>query len=301
MTTTKRLTRFAWLSLATAVATIALKATAYWLTGSVGLLSDALESGVNLVSATVALAALTIAAQPPDEEHAYGHDKAEYFASGVEGTLIIVAAATIAYSAGNRLLNPQPLQQVGVGLAVSVVASLLNLVVARILLHAGRTYRSITLEANGRHLLTDVWTSAGVVAGVALVALTNWHPLDPLLALAVAIHILAVGWRLISHSISGLMDTALPAAEIQKIRAILELYEQKGVYYHALRTRQSGAQRFVSLHVQVPGEWTVQEGHALLEEMERDLREAIPPISVFTHLEPLEDPVSWHDITLNRK
>jgi cation diffusion facilitator family transporter len=301
MRRSKQLTRFAWLSLATAVVTIALKATAYWLTGSVGLLSDALESGVNLVSATVALAVLTIASRPPDEEHAYGHEKAEYFASGVEGTLIIIAAATIAYSAGHRLLNPQPLEQVGIGLVVAVMASALNFVVARILLQAGQTYRSITLEANARHLLTDVWTSAGVVAGVGLVALTNWQPLDPLLALAVAVHILVVGWRLIGQSIAGLMDTALPAAEMQKIRAILEQYEQKGVYYHALRSRQSGAQRFVSLHVQVPGEWTVQDGHVLLEELERDIRQAIPPISVFTHLEPLEDPVSWHDIGLNRK
>jgi cation diffusion facilitator family transporter len=295
------LTRFAWMSLATAVATIVLKAVAYWLTGSVGLLSDALESGVNLVSASVALTVLTVATQPPDEEHAYGHDKAEYFASGVEGTLIVVAAATIAYSAASRLLNPQPLQQVGIGLAVSVAASLLNLFVARILLHAGRTYRSITLEANGRHLLTDVWTSAGVVLGVGLVALTDWQPLDPLIALVVAVHILTAGWRLIRHSVSGLMDTALPAVEIQKIREILEQYERKGVYYHALRTRQSGAQRFISLHIQVPGEWTVQRGHIILEEIERDLRQAIPPISIFTHLEPLEDPISWQDLALNRE
>jgi cation diffusion facilitator family transporter len=301
MRKTERLTRFAWLSLATAVVTILLKATAYWLTGSVGLLSDALESGVNLISATVALAVLTITAQPPDEEHAYGHDKAEYFASGVEGTLITVAAATIVYSAGNRLLNPQPLEQVGAGMAVSLAASLLNLFVARILLQAGKTYRSITLEANARHLLTDVWTSVGVIVGVGLVALTNWQPLDSLVAVAVAVHILAVGWRLIRQSISGLMDTALPPDEIQKIRTILAEYGQKGVYYHALRTRQSGPQRFVSLHVQVPGDWTVQQGHTLLEEMERDLRQAIPPISVFTHLEPLEDPVSWQDISLNRK
>lgn len=295
------LTRFAWLSIATAVATIALKALAYRLTGSVGLLSDALESGVNLVAGVVALVVLTIASQPPDEEHAYGHDKAEYFACGVEGTLIVIAAGTIAFSAWGRIVDPQPLQQVGAGLAISVVASLLNLIVARILLQAGRHYRSITLEANARHLITDVWTSGGVVVGVGMVAITGWQLLDPIVALLVAVHILQSGFKLLHHAVMGLMDVALPPEEIQKIIDILEAYRSEGVYYHALRTRQSGAQRFVSVHIQAPGAWTIQQGHALLEDIERDLRQTLPPVSIITHLEPLEDPVSWQDIALNRE
>lgn len=294
------LTRFAWLSIATAVITIALKAAAYLLTGSVGFLSDALESGVNLVTAVLALIILTIAAQPPDDEHAYGHDKAEYFSGGVEGTLILIAAGTIIVSAVGSFFNPQPLEQLGVGIGISVVAAICNWITARILLRAGEQHNSITLTAGAHHLLADVWTSGGVVVGVFIVALTGWQPLDPLLAIIVALHILRSGLRLVRQAVYGLMDTSLPPSELAQVTNILEKYSSQKVYYHALRTRQSGAQRFVTVHIQVPGAWSVQKGHSLLEEIERDLRQAIHPVSVITHLEPVEDPVSWQDIPLNR-
>jgi cation diffusion facilitator family transporter len=294
------LTRFAWLSIATAIITIALKASAYLLTGSVGLLSDALESGVNLVTAVLALIILTVAARPPDDEHAYGHDKAEYFSGGVEGTLILVAAGTIIVSAVGSFFNPRPLEQLGVGLGVSVVAALCNWVTSRVLLRAGEEHDSMTLTAGAHHLLADVWTSGGVVVAVAIVALTGWQPLDPLIAIAVALLILRSGLRLVRQAISGLMDTSLPPSELAQVINILEKYSSQKVQYHALRTRQSGAQRFVTVHIQVPGAWSVQKGHGLLEEIERDLRQALPPVSVITHLEPVEDPVSWQDIPLNR-
>ena len=297
----QHLTRYAWLSIATALLTIGLKAAAYFLTGSVGLLSDALESGVNLAAAILALVTLTVAAQPPDEEHAYGHDKAEYFSGGVEGTLILIAAVTIAASAIQRLFSPQPLEQVGIGLVISVIAALCNLVVARILLQAGRQYSSVTLTADAHHLFSDVWTSVGVVLGVGVVALTGWSILDPLIALAVAGQIVYWGVQLVRQAVRGLMDTALPAAEMERVAAVLEGYQARGVAYHALRSRQSGARRFVSVHIQVPGAWSVQRGHALLEEIERELRQALSPISVFTHLEPIEDPSSWRDISLLRE
>ncbi|MCB8918083.1 MAG: cation transporter [Ardenticatenaceae bacterium] len=296
----RRLTRYAWLSILTACVTISLKFAAYWLTGSVGLLSDALESVVNLVAALAALLALIIAALPPDQDHAYGHSKVEYFSSGLEGSLIIVAAITIAYSAIGRLLSPVPLEQVGIGLAVSVLAAMLNLFTARVLLRAGRQYRSVTLIADAHHLMTDVWTSGGVLLGVGAVAITGWIVLDPLLALLVALQIVRSGIRLLRESALGLMDTALPNNEQQEIIDILERHSQDGVTYHALRTRQAGAQRFVSVHVQVPGAWTVQAGHSLVEEIEREVRQVMAPVSILTHLEPVEDPVSWEDVELNR-
>lgn len=297
----KRLMRFAWLSIATALATMGLKAGAYLLTGSVGLLSDALESSVNLVAAIIALVSLWVAAQPPDEEHAYGHTKAEYFSSAVEGGLILVAALAILASAGERLLHPRPLQQLDVGLAITVVAALLNLIVARVLVRAGREYESATLAADGQHLMTDVWTSAGVVLAVGAVAVTGWQPLDPLIAIVVSVQIVRSGLGLVREAAQGLMDTALPDKEQEQIAAILEGHTVDGVQYHALRTRRSGAQRFVSVHIQVPGAWSVQRGHTLLEEIERDIRAALPRVHVFTHLEPLEDPTSWDDIRLDRE
>lgn len=289
------LTRFAWLSVAAALLTIGLKAAAFFLTGSVGLLSDALESFVNLAGGLLALAMLTVAARPPDEEHPFGHDKAEYFASGAEGTLILVAAASIGWAAVLRLITPRPLEQVGLGLAVAVAASLVNLLVASILLRAGRRHDSITLQSNARHLLTDVWTSAGVVIGVAAVALTGWVRLDPIIALLVAAHIVWSGGRIVRESVLGLMDTAIPPAEQRRVHEILQAHLQPGVQYHALRTRKAGARRFVSLHVLVPGEWTVQRGHALLEHLEAALRREWPDAAVFTHLESLHDPASWDD------
>jgi cation diffusion facilitator family transporter len=295
------LTRFAWLSIAAALVTIGMKATAYWLTGSVSLLSDALESLVNLAAAVLALAVLTFATRPPDDDHAYGHDKAEYFSSGAEGTLILVAAASIVWTAWPRLFNPQPLDQLGLGLALSVAASLINLGVARVLLRTGRRCRSITLEADAQHLMTDVWTSAGVVLGLLAVVLTGWPRLDPLIALIVAANIVWQGTHLMRRSFSGLMDTALPAADRRLIGTLLDRHTRAGIAYHALRTRQSGARRFVSVHILVPGDWTVQHGHAVCERIERELRSALPGLSVFTHLEPLEDPESFRDQKLDRE
>ena len=296
-----KLTRFAWLSIITALITIALKVSAYLLTDSVGLLSDALESGVNLVAAIVALVALTVAAWPPDEEHAYGHTKAEYFSVAIEGTLILIAALVIVGAAIERLFNSQPLQQLNLGLIVSLVAAGLNLVVALVLQRAAHEYESAVLEADARHLLTDVWTSAGVLLGIGAVSVTRWQPLDPIIGLLVAVYILRSGFRLVNSSVHGLMDSALPEEEQALIVSILESYTGNGVQYHALRTRQSGAQRFISVHIQVPGDWSVQRGHSLLEQIERRMRQALPRASIFTHLEPVEDPVSWHDISLTRE
>jgi cation diffusion facilitator family transporter len=296
----KSLTRFAWLSIAAAIATIGLKTAAYVLTHSVGLFSDALESLVNLVGALMALAMLTAAARPPDEDHAYGHSKAEYFSSVIEGTLIFLAAISIGIAAVDRLIAPKPLEKIGLGLAVSVVASLVNLGVALVLLRAGKRNRSITLEANAYHLLTDVWTSAGVIVGVGAVALTGWQRLDPIIALLVAANIVWSGFRLIRMSIYGLMDTALPAADMAAVRRVLESYAAEGMQYHALRTRESGARRFVSVHVLVPGDWTVHRGHSLLEKIEADIRDVVPNVTILTHLESLDDPASWDDQTLDR-
>jgi cation diffusion facilitator family transporter len=294
------LTRFAWLSIAAAIITIALKASAYLLTGSIGLLSDALESFVNLVGAFMALAMLTIAARPADEDHAYGHSKAEYFSSGVEGTLILIAAGSIGAAAIPRLITPKPLEQIGLGLGVSIAASLVNLFVAIVLLRASKHHHSVTLEANAQHLMTDVWTSAGVIIGVGAVALTGWERLDPIVAFLVAGNIVWSGVRIVHKSALGLMDTALPVEEQNTLRRVLEPYIQNGVQYHALRTRQSGARQFVSVHVLVPGIWTVQCGHRLLESIEADISHALPSVTVFTHLESLNDPASWDDTNLDR-
>jgi len=294
------LTRFAWLSIAAAVLTLGLKSGAYLLTGSVGLFSDALESIVNLAGALMALTMLTIAARPADEDHAYGHNKAEYFSSGVEGTLILIAAVSIGVTAFQRLLAPQPLEQIGLGLGVSVIASIVNLSVALVLKKAGNRYHSVTLEASAQHLMTDVWTSVGVLVGVGAVALTGWEILDPIVAFLVAGNITWSGIRIVRKSVLGLMDTALPAEEQSAIRRVLEEHSQDGVQFHALRTRQAGSRGFVSFHVLVPGEWTVQQGHNLLEHIESDLRSALPKVTVFTHLESIDDPASWDDTSLDR-
>lgn len=294
------LRHFAWLSIIAALVTIGLKAGAFFLTGSVGLLSDAMESLVNLAGAIMALMMLSIAAQPPDEEHAYGHGKAEYFSSGAEGTLIIVAAISIAAAALGRLIAPRPLEQLNLGLVICFGATAINLGTALVLLRAGRKYDSITLEANARHLLTDVWTSVGVLVGIGAVAYTGWLWLDPAVALVMAANICRTGWLIVRRSVYGLMDTALPEADQRIIRGILEKYERQGVQFHALRTRQAGARRFVSMHVLVPGDWQVQRGHELLEQIEEDIRQALANASVFTHLEPKDDPASWADTGLER-
>jgi cation diffusion facilitator family transporter len=294
------LQRFAWLSIAAAFATIGLKGVAWWLTGSVGLLSDALESFVNLAGAVMTLAMLGIAAMPEDDTHGYGHSKAEYFASGFEGVLILGAAIAIAVTAVERLIAPRPLEQVGMGLAVSAIAALVNLGAARVLLAAGQRNHSIALEADARHLMTDVWTSVGVIGGVAAVALTGWQRLDPLIALAVAANIVWSGVQLMRRSAAGLMDATLPAEQHEAVVRVLQGYKGQGVDYHALRTRQAGARQFVSVHILVPGQWSVSRGHDLVDAIEADIGKALPRASVITHLEPLEDPASWHDVGLDR-
>lgn len=296
------LTRFAWISIAAAVLTIGLKTAAFYLTGSVGLLSDALESLVNLVGGFMALAMLHVAGRPADDDHAYGHGKAEYFSSGAEGALILGAALSIGIAAVPRLFHPQQLQQLNVGMAVSVGASVINLGVAMLLLRVGKRHDSITLQANAQHLLTDVWTSAGVVVALLVVSLTGWWWVDPVVALVVAANILLTGTRIIWRSIAGLMDPALPAEELAVVRAILTRYEQSDhVQFHALLTRQAGVRKFISVHVLVPGDWTVHHGHALLEVIESEIRNAVPNSSVFTHLESLDDPASWDDQGLDRQ
>jgi cation diffusion facilitator family transporter len=294
------LTRYAWLSIAAAIATILLKGMAWQMTGSVGLLSDAIESFVNLAGAIMALWMLTLAALPPDDDHAHGHGKAEYFSSAFEGFLILLAAVSIGYTAIERLMNPQPLEAVAAGLLVSVVASVINFATARTLMRVGRTHNSITLEADAHHLMTDVWTSVGVIVGVGLVWLTGWQWLDPAIALLVAANIIWTGWQLMQRSAAGLMDVSLPAEQLAQVDTLLAGYREQGLEFHALRTRQAGSRVFVTLHVLVPGSWTVQHGHDWSERIEADIRNALPHAHVTTHLEPIEDPVSMVDQKLDR-
>jgi len=294
--------RYAVLSIAAAVFTIGLKLGAYYLTGSVGLFSDAAESVVNLVAAVAALWALTLAVRPPDEEHAFGHNKAEYFSSGLESALIIIAAAWIGVTVWGRLMDPQPLENVGLGLSITLCAAALNGVVALVLLRAGRRLRSITLRADAQHLLTDVWTSVGVVLGVVMVQLTGWLVLDPLIGLVVAANIVWTGFRLLRDTAQGLLDRALPPEEQELISGVLSRYENQGIRFHALRTRAAGQRRFVSMHVLVPGRWTVKRGHDLSEKIEGELANALQGnTTFFIHIEPSEDPASFEDQNLDRE
>lgn len=288
------------LSVVVAAATISLKLGAYFLTGSVGLFSDAAESVVNLVAAVAALWALTLAARPPDEEHAFGHNKAEYFSSGLESALIIVAAGWIGVTAWSRLMDPQPLENVGIGLGITLVAAAVNGGAALVILSAGRRLRSITLRTDAYHLFTDVWTSLGVVVGVAAVALTGWLVLDPLIALIVAANIVWTGVRLLRDTLQGLLDRALPNEDQETISKVLARYEREAIQFHAVRTRAAGQRRFVSMHVLVPGRWTVQKGHDLSEEIEKSLGEELPGSTIFVHIEPSEDPASFADQNLDR-
>jgi len=294
------LRKYAYLSIAAAVITIVLKTAAWKMTGSTGLLSDAVESLVNLAAALMALWALKTAFLPADDDHAFGHGKAEYFSSGVEGALIFIAAAAIIASAVPRLFNPVPLEQIGLGLALSLSASLVNLAVALVLFKAGKKHNSITLEADAHHLMSDVWTSAGVIVGIALTAATGWNILDPIVAILVAINILIVGFSLLKRSASGLMDTAIPVSEIEAIESIFAKFEPQQVKYHALRTRQSGTRRFVSVHVLVPGDWSVAKGHDILEQIEQEVTQLFPLTYIVTHLEPIGDPAAENDLLLDR-
>jgi cation diffusion facilitator family transporter len=290
------LTRFAWISIGAALTTIAMKSAAYWLTGSVSLLSDAVESLVNLAGALMALSMLTIAARPPDEDHTFGHSKAEYFASSVEGILILGAAVAIAFTAVDRLLNPRPLEQMSIGLMISAGASVVNFVVARILMKAGKKYDSITLEADSKHLMTDVWTSVGVIGGLAVVAISGWTLLDPIMALLVAVNIVWTGFDLVRRSVNGLMDSALPEAERKIVTEVMEKYRAKQVDFHALRTRQAASRRFLSVHMLVPGNWTVHDAHHIAEDFEGDIRAILGDAVISTHLEPIDDEISMKDI-----
>jgi cation diffusion facilitator family transporter len=294
------LARYAWLSVAAALATMALKGVAAWLTGSVGLLSDALESFVNLGAALLALWMLRVAVVPPDEKHPFGYSKAEYFSAVVEGGLIIVAALVIIATALPRLIEPRPIEAFAAGLVISLAATAINLGVALVLLRASKKYHSVALEADAHHLLTDVWTSIGIVVGVGAIALTGWLILDPLVATGVAIYIVWTGVGVMRHSVWGLMDRALPEDELDSIRGVLGSYRAQGLDYHALRTRRAGRRRLVELHLLVPGGMTVHEGHRLAEEIEDKIRAALPGTAVLTHLEPIEDPASYRDEELFR-
>jgi cation diffusion facilitator family transporter len=301
MAADRTLERYAWLSLAAALATIALKTLAWAVTGSVGMLSDALESLINLAAALLALAMLRLAAAPPDAAHPYGRFKAEYFASGAEGALIAFASLSIAVTAVPRLASPQPIEAPGLGIALSVAATAINLGVALAMLSAGKRLHSIAIEADGHHLMTDVWTSVGVVAGVALVAATGWLILDPLIALAVAVHILWTGFMLMRRSFAGLLDAAIPKPELVDIEKIFAEYRRRyGVEFHALRTRQAGARRFVSFHLLVPDAWPVDRAHQLSEEVEERIRSLVPQAITFSHIEPISQPASYDDIKLER-
>ncbi len=290
------LTRFAWISIGASITTIALKSSAYLLTNSVGFLSDAVESIVNLVAGVMALAMLTIAARPPDDVHTYGHSKAEYFSSTTEGILILVAAGGIIFTAIQRFFDPQPLERLGLGLVISAVASVVNFAASRILLKAGRRENSITLEADAQHLMTDVWTSVGVISAIGFVALTGWQTLDPIIAVLVGLNIVWTAYQLLRRSVAGLMDAALPEQEQKRIEAVMEKYHAKGVAFHALRTRQSAARRFVSVHVLVPGAWTLHDAHHIAEDFEGDIRKELSDAIVQTHLEPVDDEISMHDV-----
>ncbi|MCS7198580.1 MAG: cation diffusion facilitator family transporter [Candidatus Bipolaricaulota bacterium] len=287
--------RFALLSVGAAITTLTLKFTAYALTGSVGILSDALESLVNLAGALIALTALTIAARPADKTHPYGHDKAEYFSSGVEGTLILIAAASSAYAALKRLLAPVPLEQLSWGVALAGGASLLNFIVARALLNASRRYDSITLEADAQHLLTDVWTSGGVIMGLIFLTVTGWQWLDSLVALGVAGHLVVTGINLVRRSVDGLMDYNLPSDELARLERVLRNHRDHFVEYHQLRARKSGSRRFIDLHLVVPGGQTVHQAHDLCERIESEIRALLPNASVTIHVEPAEDAASWNN------
>jgi cation diffusion facilitator family transporter len=283
------------LSILAALVTMGLKFGSYALTNSIGLFSDAAESGVNLVAALFALWVLSVAARPADHEHAFGHSKAEYFSSALEGILVLVAALGILIAAVPRVANPQPLSQIDLGLALSVLAAAINGGVAFILLRAGKRLRSITLRADAHHLLTDVWTSVGVVGGLILVKFTHWQILDPLLAIAVAGNIWWVGTKLLIETANGLMDSSLPDHEQAIILDILHSYQNLDIEFHALLTRVAGSRNFVSFHVLLPGKWTVQQGHDLCEEIEHKIMDALEGTHVTTHMEPIEDPVSWEE------
>jgi cation diffusion facilitator family transporter len=292
----KSLASIVWFSIIASVLTIAIKWSAYSITGSVGFLSDAMESFINLAAGIVAFVMLTIAAKPPDKEHPFGHDKAEYFSSLIEGVLIVLAAIGIVYAAINRIYHPQPLDELNIGMALSILATIINFVVSRILLHYGRKHNSITLEADAHHLMTDVWTTVGIVIGIVLVKFTNWQLLDPIMAIAVAISIIYTGAKLIVRSADGLMDTMLSEKDLTLVRQILDKYKQQGLDYHALYTRKAASKNFITFHLLIPGDLTLHEAHEFSKTIEKDIAKELPYSDVFIHLEPLSDPDAFDDV-----
>ena len=294
-----------YLSLGAAVSTIILKFGAYFLTGSVGLLSDALESTVNLIGASAALISIILAARMADKTHHFGYTKIEYFSSGLEGGLIMVAAVTIAWAAINRLIHPVALESVGLGLVVSLVATLINFIVAQVLLRVGRQEDSIALEADGKHLMTDVFTSIGVVLGVVLVTLTGWLWLDGVVALAVAVNIIFEGGKLVKRSLDGLLDRAIPEAEETQIRTVIESIigrdNREWLKYHGLRTRKSGSLRFIDFHLLTPGDWTVRAAHEYSEAIEAGIRAKFRDVETTIHVEPVDDPRAYGDTWEDKK
>ncbi|MCW1734788.1 cation diffusion facilitator family transporter [Anaerorudis cellulosivorans] len=296
------LKKFIYLSIAAAVVTILLKFYAFYLTGSMGFFSDALESFVNLFAAVVALIMLTISAKPADKEHEYGHSKAEYFSSAIEGALIVLAALSILLSAVPRLFDPKPLTNIDIGLVFSLAASLVNLTVSLVLIHNGKKKHSLVLEADGKHIMTDVWTSAGVIAGILVVRFTGIYIFDPIIAIAVAINIIYTGYQLISRSASGLMDASISDEAVKKITAYLDSLKEQHIEYHSLMTRQAGQRMFISVHLLVPGWWTVKKGHDYADLIEQSIENMFEePVNVSTHIEPIDDPTSMNDIGIYRK
>ncbi len=291
-----------YLSIGAAISTILLKFYAYYITGSVGFFSDALESLVNLAGAVIALVMLVISAKPADGSHNFGHTKAEYFSSTIEGALIIIAAVSIIWSAITRLIHPKPLDNLNIGLLFSVAASLINLVVALILIKNGKKNNSIAVEADGKHLMTDVITSAGVIIAIVIVKFTNIYILDPIIAIIVAINIIYTGYQLINKSVSGLMDASISDEEIHKISSYLDSFKDQNISYHSLMTRQAGQRIFISLHLLVPNFWTIKEAHDFAEELEQNIEKMFnTPVTVSTHIEPNDDPMSFNDIKIDRK
>lgn len=291
-----------YFSIAAAVITIGLKFMAYSQTGSMGFFSDALESFVNLFAAIVALILLHISEKPADRGHEYGHGKAEYFSSAIEGALILIAAFSIIYTSVPRILNPQPLENLGIGTLYSIGASLINLFAGLTLIRNGKKHKSMILEADGKHLLTDVWTSAGVIVGILLVKFTGFYVLDPIIAIIVALNIVYTGYKLISRSASGLMDAAIPQEEIKRITDYLGSLKEQKMEYHSLLTRQAGQRKFISFHLLVPGKWTVKEGHDRADEIELHIESMFDELTtVISHLEPIDDPISFTDIGIDRQ
>jgi len=288
--------KYVWISIAASIATILLKGGAYFLTGSVGLLSDAIESFINLAAAVMALILITIAVSPPDREHPFGHNKAEYFSSVIEGSLILLAAVAIGVTAVERILNPGTLNELGTGLIISASASVINLFTSLTLMKAGKRYNSITLEADAHHLMTDVWTTAGVIAGLFLVKITGWVILDPVIAILVAMNIVFTGVKLIRRSVSGLMDEALPDEELNAVKGVLDrIGAEEGLHYHSLYTRRAASKRFIFLHLLVPGNWHIKRGHEVTKKIESEVGSVLTDADVFIHLEPLNDPDAFDD------